>query len=182
MTYRLFVAIEVPDAVRDRLAALKADVPGASWSKAASMHLTLRFLGDGLSDGQLTAVQRALERVHAAPFELMMSGVGRFPGGPRPARVLWVGVSESEPLLALQTQVETAVESAGFPREREYSPHVTLARLRQPKASAEVQSFLAAHAGFNSEPFPVDQFVLFSSALTPRGPIYTTQGLYPLLA
>lgn len=182
MTYRLFVAIELPDALRDRLVALRADIPGASWSKPASMHLTLRFLGDGLSDGQLFAVQQALNGVRAAPFKLVLRGVGRFPGGTRPARVLWGGVSESEPLLALQTQIEAAVETVGFPPGRGFSPHITLARLKQPKASAEVQRFLAAHANLEFEPFPVDQFVLFSSDLTAQGAIYSRQGVYPLAA
>ena len=178
--YRLFVAVELPDEVKTRLSRLRADIPGASWTKPNAMHLTLRFLGDGLSEGQLAAIRGALEPIWAAPFALRMQGVGKFPPGTRPARVLWAGVAPSKPLMELQTSVESAVESVGFPPEREFSAHITLARLKQPKPSAEVQRFLAAYAGFGSEPFPVEEFILFSSQLTPQGSIYTRQGVYRL--
>lgn len=175
MMYRLFVAIELPDTVRDQLTWLRADIPGATWTKPAAMHLTLRFLGDGLSGEQLSAIQQALEGIRGARFELQVRGVGRFG-----MRVLWVGLKAPPALLTLQRQVESAVESVGFPLERDFSPHITLARLRQPKAAAEVQRFLAAHADFQTESFPADQFVLFSSQLTAQGPIYTPQDIYPL--
>jgi 2'-5' RNA ligase len=178
--YRLFVAVELPDEVKNRLVRLRADIPGASWTKPNAMHLTLRFLGDGLSEDQLAAIRGALESIRAAPFELKMQGVGKFPQGARPARVLWSGVAPSKALMTLQSGVERAVESVGFAPERDFSAHITLARLKQPRPSAEVQRFLAAHADFACTPFPVDEFILFSSQLTPQGSIYTRQGVYRL--
>jgi 2'-5' RNA ligase len=175
---RLFVGIELPEAVQERLAGLCGGVPGARWVDAENMHLTLRFIGD-VEDGLAEDIDAALLRLRAPRFDLTLDGVGFF-GKPTAARILWAGVRKCEPLARLQAKVETAVQSAGLPpEERKFSPHVTLARL---KGAPEIrlQRFVAENADFLAGPLPVERFVLFSSFRSGSGPIYTPEADYPL--
>jgi 2'-5' RNA ligase len=182
---RLFVAIELPDAVKAQLVALKTEIPGATWVKPPALHLTLRFLGDRIDPIRSTPIKTALASVKAAPFPILLKSVGRFPSGRRPARVLWVGIADQQALMALQAAVETALAAVDFPpEERAYSPHITLARVKDAEEgqAAQVERFLAAHKNFRAETFTVDQFYLVSSVLTPQGPNYRHEASFALKA
>ncbi|NWF70108.1 MAG: RNA 2',3'-cyclic phosphodiesterase [Chloroflexi bacterium] len=176
---RLFVAVELPDDIKDALAALRLDsVAGARRTKRDQLHLTLRFIGDGIAPPQFAAIKAALAAVRAAPFALQFRGVGQFPPGKKPARVLWAGLAPNPALPALQQQIEHALRSAGLaPEDRPFSAHITLARLDPPAAAAR---FLAQHAAFSTPAFPVEQFVLFSSVLARGGATHHAQAVYPL--
>ena len=104
---RLFVAVALPAAERQRLALIGGGVPGARWLPAGNLHLTLRFIGeaDGHAFQDITA---ALQEIDAAAFDLRLSGVGYF-GDKRRVRVLWAGVDGNDELRALQQRVETAL-------------------------------------------------------------------------
>src|SRR6185312_10851398 len=92
-------------------------------------------------------------------FTLELAGVGEF-GGKIP-RALWAGVRPNEALMHLQRKIETALQRIGLPaEERKFSPHVTLARMKGAPRD-KVIAFLAHHALYASEPFAVNQFVLF---------------------
>lgn len=177
---RLFVAIDLPAAVRERLASLCAGVPGARWVAAENMHLTLRFIGE-VEYGQAEDIDAALMQVRADPFEIELDGVGVF-GKPNVARTLWAGVRKSDALSRLRDKVEAAACRAGVPpEERKFSPHVTLARLRRAPA-ARLQRFIADNAAYLSGPIPVDRFVLYSSFLSASGAIHTAEAEYALSA
>ena len=185
---RLFVAIHLPPDIISRLVALKTDIPGAGVANATlvkqpALHLTLRFLGDGIDPIRLTPIKTALDTVNAAPFTLALPGVGRFPpGNKRPARVLWVGVDHQPALMARQAQIARVLASVDFaPEERAYRPHLTLARLKGEGSAAEVSQFLASHRGLESAPFTVASFHLMSSLLTREGAIYREEAAFPLV-
>ena len=174
---RLFVALDLPEAVRERLAALQGGVPGARWSGAEQMHLTLRFIGE-VPENVARDIDDALATIRAASFSLELSGVGEF-GGKKP-RALWAGVKSSEALLHLQRKVETALQRIGLdPEPRKYSPHITLARLKAAPRDKVLQ-FLTHGSLFVAGPFPVNQFVLFSSHLSQSGSIYNVERIYRL--
>jgi 2'-5' RNA ligase len=174
---RLFVALEIPDAVRTRLTLLQGGVPGARWASGDQMHLTLRFIGE-VDENVGHDIDDALALIRAPAFTLELAGIGEF-GGKNP-RALWAGVRGSDALLHLQKKVETAVQRIGLaPEERKFSPHVTLARLRASPREKVVQ-FLTHHALFASGPFQVDHFVLFSSHLGSGGSVYHAERTYPL--
>ena len=179
---RLFVAVELPPAVRADLGALRADIPGARWVKPEQMHLTLRFIGADVPDDRVKPIQDALATVTGAAFSLTVRGVGRFPPGDRkPPRVLWVGLDKAPALFALQRGVESALATAGFePEDRPFSAHITLARVNARQPVPQADRWLRAHADFVAGPFAVDQFVLIQSTLTPQGSRYQTIGVYPL--
>ncbi len=179
---RLFVAVDLPEPVKDHLETLRAAIPGATWVKRPAFHLTLRFLGDDIPAARLDDIRAALVRVEAPPFELALRGLGRFPApGRRPARVLWVGVDAPPALQTLYRGVSAALNPVGFPADGQpFSAHITLARLRQPNVEREVERFQAQQAGIASPAFPVSEFILYSSELTQHGSLYTVQATFPL--
>ena len=175
---RLFVAIDLPQAVRDRLWRACCDVPGARWIEPGQMHLTLRFVGE-VDELVSRDIEQALDEVRGAPFELEVRGVGHFPPRGEP-RVLWAGLGRSEALVALQKRVDAAVERGGVPRDgRRFSPHVTLARLAGTPERA-VGSWLAMNGLLRTDPFEVREFHLFSSRLGARQAVHRVEATYSL--
>lgn len=174
---RLFSGIEIPPSIGQRLNLLRTGLAGARWIDPENYHITLRFLGDvdGVVERDFT---HSLSEIIASPFELRLGGLASF-GGRKP-RAVFASVSPSEPLQALQRAHERAARSAGLPPEpRNYTPHVTVARLRG--ASPEtVAAYLQHQGGFVSMPFEVNRFVVFSSRNSVGGGPYVVEAVYPL--
>ncbi|HEX3945345.1 MAG TPA: RNA 2',3'-cyclic phosphodiesterase [Rhizomicrobium sp.] len=174
---RLFVALALPDDVARGLLMLESGVPGARWSTREQLHLTLRFIGD-VNERDAGAIDEALSGISAPRFMLELKGVGAF-GGKNP-RALWAGVPPNEALVHLQRKIESAMQRLGFPaEERKFTPHVTLARLRAAPAG-RVMDYVADHSLYASGPFETNEFILYSSRLTPNGSIYTAEREYSL--
>jgi RNA 2',3'-cyclic 3'-phosphodiesterase len=174
---RLFVGIEFPPELKLRLSLLQSGIAGARWIDPGNFHLTLRFIGE-IDEGTAADVDEALLRLKARPFSVELAGVGVF-GGDK-LRTLWVGVERDPALMNLQGKIELALIRAGLPPEpRKFAPHVTLARLGDPRRG-ELQEFLAAHAPFRAEPLRVEAFSLIASYPTKAGSVYEDQADYPL--
>ncbi|MDF1719158.1 MAG: RNA 2',3'-cyclic phosphodiesterase [Minwuia sp.] len=167
---RLFIALDLPQDVRSRLAMVQGGLPGARWVAPESLHLTLRFIGDSTPD-QAEDLVAGLSRLQVPPFDLCLQGLGVF-GDRRRARMLWVGTSPTPGLRHLQAKVEQVVQVAGFGAEqRKFHPHVTIARLRDaPKGRLE--NFVADHGGIWLHPFAVTGFTLFRSHLGSERALY----------
>jgi RNA 2',3'-cyclic 3'-phosphodiesterase len=174
---RLFVGIELPPELRLRLSLLCAGLPGARWVDAGNLHLTLRFIGE-VDEGVASDIDAALARIRAPRFAVTLAGAGCF-GGDKP-RLLWIGVENSDALFLLRDRVEAALRRVGLaPDTRRFSPHVTLARLKQ-VAVPHLQEFLGANALFRAAPVAVDRFSLIASYPTKSGAIYEDQADYAL--
>jgi 2'-5' RNA ligase len=177
---RCFVAIDLPDDVRRSLEAtaerLRAAAPRADvrWVSAHAMHLTLKFLGQ-VPEERLAEVREAMETVaRSTPrIRLACAGLGVFPGPSRP-RVIWAGIPEGVGALkVLAAALEAALEPLGFPPEgRPFRGHVTLGRVRSPRASASLGRAMkdADDADFGS--WTASRLVLYRSHLGPTGAIY----------
>ena len=164
---RLFVAVDLPVAIRERLLPLCYGLPGARWVAPEQMHLTLRFVGD-VDSSVFGLVREALNEVRAASFSLQLDGVGFFPPRGKP-RVVWVGIRKNEQLVQLHNRIESTLVSIGLePEGRKYAPHITLARLRNTPAE-RVASYLAQNSLFMTDEFQVDEFLLYSSVLNAKG-------------
>jgi 2'-5' RNA ligase len=176
---RLFVALDVPDSVKDALVALCADLPAARWSSRDQMHLTLRFIGE-VEDSRLAVLDAALTALAHAPFLMQVAAVGCFP--PRgAARVLWAGIQAGRALMLLQQAIETALQHTGLPPEpKPFSPHITLARFKTPPPPAALHTYLERHAAFSVPEWTVSAFHLYSSQLSAGGARYTRERSYPL--
>jgi RNA 2',3'-cyclic 3'-phosphodiesterase len=173
---RLFTGIEIPAPLRMHLSLVRAPLAGAKWVEPDNMHITLRFVGDidGRTADEFAA---ALEEIHAEPFPVTIQGIGTFGG--RDPKVIWAGLAENEPLLALQRAHERAARAAGLePEGRGFKPHVTLARLRGAKAR-DVARFLEENGGLRLEPFVVTRFVLLSARPGTGGGPYAVEADYP---
>jgi len=174
---RLFVALEIPEGVKQGLALLGVGVPGARWMIEDQLHLTLRFIGE-VDENVANDIDDTLVGVRAPGFALVLAGVGEF-GGKYP-RALWAGVRANEALIHLQKKIETALQRIGLPaEERKFTPHVTLARMKV-APHEKVAQFLTHHALYASGAFPVDHFVLFSSHTGAHGSIYHQERVYRL--
>lgn len=178
---RLFVALDLPGAVRGALAEvtgqLKPKCREARWVRPESMHLTLKFIGHAIADGdaeKFAALRRALATVHSTgPAELHFRGLGFFPNERRP-RVVWCGMEASANLAPLAADIDRALEPLGIPREtRAFVPHLTLARIDPPR---RLEALARAAADLQSKDFGSareTQFYLFESKLRPSGAVYT---------
>jgi 2'-5' RNA ligase len=186
---RCFIAIDIDENNRTALGDLqqqlksKVDVKRSDvkWVKPGNIHLTLKFLGE-IKDEQVVDVCNIVKEVAGRhnSFELWIESVGHFGG--RSARVLWVGTGEGrEKLLELQKDLEQELASAGWPAEkRAYSGHLTLCRVRNPKAGFKLVQVVEQYKDFKVGDMPADSIKVFQSELTPAGPIYTILGEYKM--
>jgi 2'-5' RNA ligase len=176
---RLFTGLEIPADVAFDLDLMRGGIIGARWIDRESHHITLRFIGD-IPDGLAREIAYELEGVEARPFVLQLSGCGVF-GGNKP-HTLYVGVEENAELRRLQSIHERICQVLGLPAEpRKFTPHVTLARLKDPDVSA-LHRFVASHNLYRSRVFEVPRFVLFSSRPSRGGGPYAVEESYQLQA
>jgi len=174
---RLFTGVEIPSDVAFELDLMKGGIWGARWIDRDSYHITLRFIGD-IDDGLAREIAAELDAVSAKPFTLRLKGIDAF-GGNKP-HSLYASVAESPELRRLQSTHERICQMLGMPPEqRKFSPHVTLARLRDTTLD-HVHRFIAAHSLFASRFFEVDRFVLFSSRPSRGGGPYAVEEAYAL--
>lgn len=167
---RLFIAIALPDEVVSELARLQKELGMPGLRPAQEFHLTLKFLGE-VPETRLEKIRMALRGIRFSPFEGYLSEIGVFPN-PNSVRVIWVGV-RSDMAGNLQKEIDLSLEQLGFPREKDYKPHLTLHRVSFIKDKQALGSRLAA-AKVNPLRFIVEDFRLIESKLTPSGPIYKT--------
>lgn len=175
---RLFVALELSDAVRDAISAavqpLRASMPELAWLPRGRLHLTLRFLGE-VADERLGELRELCGAVAARQrsFPLSLSGVGAFPTFRR-ARVLWWGVEPDARLELLSHDLEMALGEIGYEVEgRPFRPHITVARVREP-LPVERARRLARGARRIQEELVQDvrELALVESRLAPTGARY----------
>ncbi len=176
---RLFVGLDLPWSLRERLALLAGGVPGARWVPVENYHLTLRFIGEAPAH-RAEEIDLALAALRGRPFALSFAGVGTFAKAGREV-ALWVGTERSQALDHLQGKIETALQRCGLPPERRrFTPHVTLARLDGAVAEAKLAAYVQAHNLFRSGPIDIDRFTLFSSQLGKEASAYTAEIDYSL--
>jgi 2'-5' RNA ligase len=175
--HRLFVAIRPPRVIRDHLLDLMGGVSGARGLSDEQIHLTLRFIGE--VDRHLAQdIHAALGSIHHPGFDIALNGVAAFDRRGEPV-TLWAGVAPHEPLRALHKKVDQACLQVGIePDRRAYLPHITIARLG--RGAGSVQDLLEKSGGVTSSPFPVRDFCLYESDLTPEGPVYSVVERYSL--
>src|ERR1700727_158097 len=174
---RLFVALSIPDTVASGLLLLQGGVPGARWQAREQLHLTLRFIGE-VNGSDARALDDALAGIAVPAFDLQLHGVGQF--GNKQPHSLWAAARRNDLLEHLQRKVDTAIRRVGQPQDaHKFTPHVTLARLRNPDQSKMIE-WLSHHALYTSPEFQVGAFQLYSSRLTSDGSVYTVEQEYPL--
>jgi RNA 2',3'-cyclic 3'-phosphodiesterase len=180
---RLFVALDIDEAILQRLddyvRTLQPRLQGVRFVRSNTYHVTLKFLGEVKSEG---AVRERLRSVHAASFDITFGGVGFFPDASAP-RVFWAGVNAPPALPQLARSIERSLEDLGFRQDRDFHPHLTLARSgsgrprprsfdRPPGAFAQLASIVASSPAPEFGTMAAREFFLYESRLSPGGPSY----------
>lgn len=174
---RLFTGIEIPADIADRLRGLRGGLPGARWVDPENFHITLRFVGD-IDVARAHDIADLLARIRRRAFTLAVDGLGTF-GSSKPRQV-WARIPATPELMALQSENEQLIQRAGLsPEKRKFTPHVTLARLRDTN-NRSLAEYLESRS-FLSTPFEVTRFVLFSSQPSRGGGPYIVEQAYPLI-
>ena len=176
---RAFVALDIPADVRDTLGHLSQQldmiVPARAvrWVKPESMHLTLSFLGDGVTAVQVTQIGQLLDQIaqNTHPFTLRLDKLGCFPK-PLAPRVIWAGLNgDLSPLRQLKTTLDDGLHPLGWPPERRnFNPHLTLGRVKDTAAVA--RAGLPFGTPLSAQSFAITAVHLYQSELTRHGAQY----------
>ncbi len=182
-TVRAFLAVPLPAALQQAIAALQhelsAAVPGIRWTRPDTVHLTLHFFGATRTDALETIRASMLSvKLREKAFPVEVQGLGAFPDRRRP-RIVWLGLTPEEPLRRLQQACAGELAGRGFPAgARTFAPHLTIGRFRD--RAPDLGSLCAARAGQAIGRLPVDRLVLFESRLLPDGARHTPLFTVPL--
>jgi 2'-5' RNA ligase len=193
---RTFIALELNEALQrflgEIISRVSQELPDLRWIDPSGIHLTLAFLGE-LTDVQLAEAAYASEEAsqEATPFEYRIKGLGVFGSSLQP-RVIWMGIEDlpsgkiqGSPLLQLHRLLTKKLELHGFEIEkRPFSPHLTLARIKQPLSPDEQQRLQrllhSKQAGASSPIYRVNNLCVMKSELSRTGALYTCLQAYSL--
>ena len=139
------------------------------------LHVTLKFLGEteeSLVPRLNDVMQSAINGIR--PLTIRLLGSGTFPSKGN-ARVVWIGLEGAEPLGLIASRLEASCRELGFePEGRAFKPHLTLARIKDPRASIPAINLAEKYASIEFGFVKVDKILLKKSVLGPQGPTYTT--------
>lgn len=176
---RLFIAIDLPERIKDDITSIYSAIPGAKWTEEEQLHLTLRFIGN-TNEPTRQKIINALRSVSVQPFSMAIKGTGFFPPRKEP-RILWVGVSAGEELLRLQAKIERTMVSIGIsPEERKFHPHITIARLNG-SPHEKIAQFLTSNSLLSTESYTVNEYYLYESFLRKEGALHVKDATYRLV-
>jgi RNA 2',3'-cyclic 3'-phosphodiesterase len=194
---RVFVALDIDDAIRQRIRRFMEGVsgfaPDARWVRPESLHVTLKFVGEKPNDA-VEEIKRTLSAIRAEPIEVSFRGYGFFPTA-KAARVFWIGIESGPRLPALAKAVDEATFAFGIPKEdHPFAPHLTLARgggrsgaPRWRKDDTPNKNFQRLQGKLAALPTPdfgtmaAHEFFLYQSQLSQGGSRYTKIASFALM-
>jgi|YelNatPaOPRAMG01_1025707.scaffolds.fasta_scaffold250111_1 2'-5' RNA ligase len=179
MLERLFLAIEIPNEVKDSFIPVIGEVKKFRGKVVPleNIHLTVKFIGE---TDKRDGIIKSLLDSNLKKFSLSLKGVGVFPNVNNP-RVFWIGVEGSEGLKELFNFVESRLYMIGIPKDdRPFSPHITLSRFNF-LPSVGLSRVIDDYRNFDFGSYEVDNFHLFKSDLNRSHPIYTKLYTFPLI-
>ena len=195
---RLFLALDIDDAIRERIARFVDGVRNfasdARWVKPESLHVTLKFIGEQ-PEAVIDRIKQAMAEVQVPAAEIHFRGYGFFPTV-NAARVFWIGMESGPQLQALAAAIDDTMPGLGIPEEaRAFSPHLTLARGPGGRSSGSphrskgdrpnrtfqlLQQKLAALPTPEFGTMSPREFFLYQSQLSPKGSTYTKLAKFAL--
>ena len=181
---RLFVAVPLPAAIAAEAASVLPEHPGLRPVAPELMHVTLAFLGRVPVERLPEVVDAARGASDASPFALTLQGVGRFPSSGAP-RVAWIGMGEgATEMAALADALRRDLAARDLPFDaKPFRAHVTLARVRENVARDDLRAIRTIIEGARLRPlrFTVDALTVMESALSSKGPRYTSRASVALV-
>lgn len=174
---RLFTGLELPADIGAALSGARGGLYNARWIDPENYHITLRFIGD-VDNSVARDLYGLLAEIHREPLNVTLEGLDAF-GGKRP-RAIVARVTPDRALVELQAAHERKIRKAGVaPEGRKFSPHITLARMRE-ASPLDVADYLAVRGAFPRVTFTANRFVLYSSRDSVGGGPYVVEAAYPL--
>lgn len=175
---RAFIAIDIDSRTRQTIEELSKKLrftdKGITWVKPSLMHLSLKFLGD-INIEEVDKIVEALniaKKSVTGPFNLSTDKVSAFPNLHTP-KVLFVGLKENKNLIKLRNSLEEELNKISYPLEnKQFTPHITICRVRKPILYKEVREEVNLHQDFESTTFKVPYITFYKSTLTQKGAIY----------
>ncbi len=183
---RAFLAADPPREVLDEIARIqdrfKKVIKGEiRWVRPEGIHLTLKFFGY-ISESDIENISLVVKNNTGGvrPFKLNIRKAGVFPGASRP-RVLWLGIDgDVSTLIGLQREIDLGLQAYGFKiEERPFKPHLTLARIKEPKGLIGLAKIMEKSEDHAAGSFTVEGLNFFKSELRPQGAIYTKLAYFP---
>jgi 2'-5' RNA ligase len=172
---RLFTGIEIPPETAGDLAEMRGGIFGAHWMEPANYHVTLRFIGD-VDARTADEIADMLDEIETKPMKIAFERLDWF-GGDKP-RAIVARIKADPALLHLQATHERRIRRLGLPPEtRNFTPHVTLARLRRTSPIA-VADYLHSRSNLKAAPFEASRFVLYSARDSVGGGPYLVEAAY----
>ena len=180
---RLFTGIDLPAEVVRNLESLLARLRRTArvrWSPPGNLHITTRFIGEWPA-GRMPELQSVLAALPGSgPIPIRVRKLGFFPN-PHAPRVFWAGVEGSPGLAALALDTDRALATLGLEAEgRPFSPHLTLARIKEPVPLQELRETIAGLPSLEFGDFTAHRFHLYQSRIGPAGSVYTKLAEFPL--
>jgi 2'-5' RNA ligase len=177
---RIFVGLDIPDAIRTRIStyleSARELAPAARWVRPESLHVTLKFIGE-VPESKVLEIKEILRQVKIQPFEIEFKNVGFFPT-PKAARVFWIGIHASDALPLLASSIDEKTTKIGIPKEeKSYKPHLTLARAVSGRGTGKCFQLLQqrpdADESLRFGTMAAQEFFLYKSELMRGGARYT---------
>jgi RNA 2',3'-cyclic 3'-phosphodiesterase len=179
---RLFVALDIPEetrsAIRELISRLQPLARGAKWVRPEGIHITLKFIG-WTEDENLAPIKEHLSRVRQrSPIPVALRNFRFFPNERRP-RVFFVGIAAGPELARLAADIESQLAPLKILKEeRDFTPHLTLARFKTSEGAAQMQKMLPAMPAQDFGAMNATEFHLYQSVLKSNGAIYTQLASY----
>lgn len=173
---RAFLAIDLDDELKPKINKIirefkKTDAK-IKYVDLMNLHLTLKFFGDIDTEG-LNLLEKAIRNVVSEfePFDIKIKSCGAFPNKNR-IKVIWVGIEDDSIIKDLHDRLDKEFTKLGFDKDRKFSSHLTIGRMRSAKNKDDVKDCIESFEDADVGSMTVERIVLKKSTLTPQGPIY----------
>ncbi len=181
---RAFLAIDLEDDLKPKINKIirqfKQIDTKIKYVELLNLHLTLKFFGDIDVEG-LKTLENAIAKVVSEfePFNIKIKGCGAFPNTNR-IKVIWVGIDDDTVLKDLHDRLDKEFASLGFDKDKKFSTHLTIGRMKSGKNKNQVKSTIEEFEDIEIGEMEVTQISLKKSTLTPQGPIYEDLKIFEL--
>lgn len=177
--YRLFIAVDIPDKIKNKISKCYCGIEKVKWMKKENLHITLEFLGDTGIDEYYRIID-VLNSISFNSFNLSLKDMGTFSKRGKISTV-WLGLNDNTHLIELNNIIKKRLNRSGLNiKTGHYRPHITIARLRRGCREDDIIPFLKYNHNFLSHVFEVNDFKLYSSVIYPEGSKYKVEEVFNL--
>lgn len=181
---RAFLAIDLDDDLKPKIHKIikqfKQTDANIKYVELNNLHLTLKFFGDIDTEGLSVLEEKIANAVSEFDqFKIKIKGCGAFPNNSH-IKVIWIGIDEDLLIRQLHDKLDGEFSKLGFYKDRKFSTHLTIGRMKSAKNKNQVKSIIEELKDIEIGEMIVDKISLKKSTLTPSGPIYEDLKVFEL--